>query len=186
MKSMIRHAAFFATGVAALIAGCVGNSTTSNGNSNDNAVSDSNSSGHTSSDAKRRFPLSSLDTAAITINGKSLSVWLAQDDAHRTEGLMFVEPEEIGDSQGMLFVFPDERLLGFWMRNTVTPLDIAFARMDGTIVRVWQMPPLTLNTFPSGEPAMFALEMKAGAFEALGIHEGDRLDIPQDILKPTP
>lgn len=130
--------------------------------------------------------MNELETANITINGKTISVWLAQTDAQRSEGLMFVQPDEIGDEQGMLFVFPDERLLGFWMRNTITPLDIAFARMDGTIVRIWQMPPLTLNTYPSGEPAMFALEMKAGAFERLGIREGDQLEIPQNILKPTP
>ncbi|MBL8877697.1 MAG: DUF192 domain-containing protein [Phycisphaerales bacterium] len=174
-----------ALSLGSLIFGCVGNTSQSATNSNDNSGG-STAARDASSDSRRKFPLDGLETAAISVNGKTITVWLAQDEAHRTEGLMFVQPEELGDTQGMLFVFPDERLLGFWMRNTVTPLDIAFARMDGTIVRIWQMPPLTLNTFPSGEPAMFALEMKAGSFEKLGIREGDRLDIPQDILKPTP
>lgn len=173
--------ALFICGVC--LEGCVGNSTQSNGNDNS---SGSSAARDTGGESRRKFPLDSLETATISVNGKAITVWLAQDEAHRTEGLMFVEPESLGDTQGMLFVFPDERLLGFWMRNTITPLDIAFARMDGTIVRIWQMPPLTLNTFPSGEPAMFALEMKAGSFEKLGIREGDRLDIAQEILKPTP
>jgi hypothetical protein len=95
---------------------------------------------------------------------------------------MFVPPEEIADDQGMLFVFSDESIRGFWMRNTITPLDIAFARMDGTIVKIWQMPPRTLQTFSSIEPAMFALEVKQGTFGRLGIKEGDRLDIPPEVL----
>jgi uncharacterized membrane protein (UPF0127 family) len=83
-------------------------------------------------------------------------------------------------------VFDEEAYRGFWMLNTITPLDIAFARSDGTIVKTWQMPPLTIETFPSLEPAMFALEMKAGAFARLGIKEGDTLVLPPDVFKPNP
>jgi uncharacterized membrane protein (UPF0127 family) len=54
--------------------------------------------------------------------------------------------------------------------------------MNGTIVKIWQMPPQTLQTFSSIEPAMFALEMKQGAFARLGIQEGDRIDIPPEVL----
>jgi uncharacterized membrane protein (UPF0127 family) len=54
--------------------------------------------------------------------------------------------------------------------------------MNGTIVKIWQMPPGTLRTFSSIEPAMFALEVKQGTFERLGIHEGDRIDIPRELL----
>ncbi len=143
------------------------------------------------SDTQRSYPLDSLPTAFITINGHMLRVWLARDNAparsgaERTiveEGLMFVPTQEIGDDQGMLFVFADETIRGFWMRNTIAPLDIAFARMNGTIVKIWQMPPLTLQTFSSIEPAMFALEVKQGTFARLGIKEGDRIDIPPDVL----
>jgi hypothetical protein len=120
-----------------------------------------------------------------------VQVWLAQEfDAQRPhvveEGLMHVPPEEIGDAQGMLFVFSEERLRGFWMLNTITPLDIAFARWDGTVVKTWQMPPRTLRTFSSIEPAMFALEMKQGAFAHLGLQEGDRLTIPDAVFKTQP
>lgn len=147
--------------------------------------------GGRASDAKRRYPLDSLPTATIAIGEHTFRVWLAQEfDENRpnvvTEGLMHVPPEEIADDQGMLFVFSDERLRSFWMHNTITPLDIAFARFDGTIVTTWQMPPLTLQTFPSLEPAMFALEVKRGTFQRLGIAVGDRLLIPPDVFKPQP
>lgn len=141
---------------------------------------------HRPSAELRRTPLSELQTANISVNGHALRVWLALTSAQQEEGLMHVPPEEIADDQGMLFVFPDEQIRGFWMKNTITELDIAFARADGTIVATWRMPPLTLQTFPSIEPAMFALEMKAGAFQRLGISEGDRLEIPSDVVKQSP
>jgi len=139
-----------------------------------------------SSAARRRFPLDTLATATVTVNDHVLRVWVVNTPEQREEGLMFVPASEIADDQGMLFVFPDERYLGFWMKNTITPLDIAFARMDGTIVTIHTMPPLTLETFPATEPAMFALEMKAGSFARLGIREGDRLLIPDDVFKLAP
>jgi uncharacterized membrane protein (UPF0127 family) len=139
-----------------------------------------------SSATRRQFPLDTLQTSTLTVKGNTFRVWLALDADQREEGLMFVPEREIADDQGMLFVFPDERYLGFWMKNTITPLDIAYARMDGTIVTTHTMPILTLQTYPSYEPAMFALEVKAGTFERLSIGPGDRLDIPDEVFKAQP
>ncbi len=130
------------------------------------------------SSSRRQFPLDSLSTATVKARDATLRVWLATTEAQHSEGLMFVTEEEIADDQGMLFVFPDEAFRGFWMKNTITALDIAFARADGTIVATHTMPPLTLNTYPSYEPAMYALEMKAGSFARLGVVTGDKLEIP--------
>src|SRR5262245_39667063 len=149
---------------------------------------------------QRDFPLDKLKTATISIESPAppgqdgtqaarkapFRVWLALSSDQHQEGLMYVPADEIADDQGMLFVFSDERMRGFWMKNTITGLDIAFARMDGTIVAIHTMPPLTLETFPSYEPAMFALEVKAGTFAKLGIQEGDRLVIPEEVFKTAP
>jgi uncharacterized membrane protein (UPF0127 family) len=160
--------------VAVLIAGfgCIG--------------STSGEGGGSSSAARRQFPLDTLPTSTVTINEHTLRVWLVTTPEQREEGLMFVPENEIADDQGMLFVFPDEHYQSFWMKNTITPLDVAFARMDGTIVTIHTMPPLTLRTFPSFEPAMFALEVKAGTFERLGVKEGDRINIPDEVFKTLP
>ncbi|MBN2446412.1 MAG: DUF192 domain-containing protein [Phycisphaerae bacterium] len=136
-----------------------------------------------SNSAQREFPLDTLETATIQVGDNQLTVWLAKTDAQRSEGLMHLSADEIPDDQGMLFIFDQEQYLSFWMRNTYISLDIAFARSDGEIVTIHQMPPLTLQSYPSVEPARFALEMKAGAFERLGISEGMRLVIPDDVLK---
>jgi len=128
-----------------------------------------------SSSARREKALSDLAVSAVVVKNDGFRVWLARTSDEQREGLMFVSESEIADDQGMLFVFSDERVRGFWMKNTVTPLDIAYARMDGTIVAIHTMPPLTLQTFSSIEPAMFALEVKAGTFAKLGIVEGDHM-----------
>lgn len=135
------------------------------------------------SDAKRKYPLDTLPRAEVTIAGHTFQVWVAHaaDPARPNvlqEGLMYVPSEEIGDDEGMLFVFTDERVRGFWMLNTIAPLDIAYARMNGQIVTIAHMPPQTLQTFSSIEPAMFALEVKQGTFARLGIQEGQTLQVP--------
>ena len=168
--------------------GCFGSSGGSAGNSDSSGSADA---AQRTSDARRQFPLDSLPTAQVSIKAHTFRVWLAQEfDDSRVgvvqEGLMHVPSAEIADDQGMLFVFSDERLRGFWMLNTIAPLDIAYARMNGTIVKIWQMPPMTLKTFPSIEPAMFALEVKQGTFDRLGITAGDQITIPDDVFKTQP
>lgn len=162
--------------VLAAIGGCMSSSSAPGPQPSDGRISDK----------RREFPLDSLPTSTVTVNGHTIRVWLALDPARQAEGLMFVPSSEIEDDQGMLFVFPEERMLGFWMLNTIAPLDIAYARFDGTIVKIWQMPPQTLQSFPSVEPAMFALEVKQGTLARLGVKEGDRLTIPPDVFKTTP
>ena len=170
--------------LAAVSAGCAGCSGGAGGQGDSAAAT-------RPSDAQRTYPLSSLPTATVKIDGHAFRVWLAAEgDPQRPgalqEGLMFVTPAEIADDQGMLFVFNGEQVRSFWMLNTVTPLDIAFARANGTIVKTWQMPPRTLDTFSSVQPARFALEVKQGTFARLGIQEGDRIEIPADLSAGMP
>ena len=40
---------------------------------------------------------------------------------------------DMDDDHGMLFVFEDQREVGFWMKNTPMPLDLVFIGQDGTI-----------------------------------------------------
>lgn len=127
--------------------------------------------------------LEHMETARLIVKGYPFEVWLARKPGEVLTGLMNVTEEELaptadGADRGMLFVFGDERVLGFWMRNTIIPLDIAYLRSDGTIVRTHTMAPLETRTYSSVEPARFALEVNAGRFKELGVIEGDRVEIP--------
>lgn len=113
-------------------------------------------------------PLASLDVA-----GHEVRVEIADDDEERKRGLM--HRDSLPEDQGMLFVYPEEQTLSFYMRNTPIPLDIAFIDERGYIVDVQQMEPHTEELHRSSQPALYALEMNRGWFEAHGVEEGDRV-----------
>lgn len=127
--------------------------------------------------------LSALSKVNITIAGRTtFSAYVARESRQITLGLMNVTREELPDDHGMIFVFDHDRLRSFWMRNTIIPLDIAYIRSDGTIVKTYTMEPLNESGYPSIEPARFALEVNAGQFARWGIQEGDRVEIPADLF----
>ena len=130
-----------------------------------------------------RNDLSGMPIAQVTIGEQRFEVWEARTPRELTLGLMHVESSELaptpdGAIRGMLFVFDDERPRSFWMKDTPTALDIAFMRADGTIVKIHTMAPFDTSTYPSVEPAQYALEVLAGTFDDLGIVEGDRATLP--------
>ncbi|MCG8468039.1 MAG: DUF192 domain-containing protein [Gemmatimonadetes bacterium] len=114
------------------------------------------------------------EQVTIRVSGIEGQVEIADDEAERSRGLMF--REKLGENDGMLFIYPRERTLGFWMKNTLIPLDIAYADREGRIVDIQQMEPQTLETHDSAAPAQYALEMNQGWFEANGVGIGDRIE----------
>lgn len=102
---------------------------------------------------------------------------LAVDYNSRARGLM--QRESLGENQGMLFYYPDTEYRGFWMYQTLIPLDIAFLADDGEIIDIQTMEPcLSSNPrhcpgYQSVAPARAALEVNAGAFEQFSIKVGD-------------
>ncbi len=110
----------------------------------------------------------------VTIGGVQITVEIADTQQLRQLGLM--NRDSLPENHGMLFVYPDEQIRSFWMRNTRIPLDIAFIDRNLTIVNIEQMEPQTdENTF-SVSPVQYALEMDLGWFEANGVGVGDRLE----------
>jgi len=132
--------------------------------------------------------LDTLSLAHLRAGDQTFLVWLADDYATRLRGLMYVTQEELaplpdGRQRGMLFVFSGDTEIGFWMRNTVTPLDVAYLRTDGIIDSIRTMPALDENTYPPDGPYRYALEVTAGSFQELGMTAGDGIelpDLPQD------
>lgn len=108
----------------------------------------------------------------------AFTVEVVDTDATRARGLMF--RQELAPNAGMLFDFLAERPVAFWMQNTYIPLDMIFARADGTIARVHaNAVPFDQTSIPSGEPVQFVLEIPGGRAAELGIEAGDRLDHPR-------
>ena len=101
-------------------------------------------------------------------------VYLALDDVQRSRGLMFVR--EMSATTGMLFVYDGSNMLSMWMKNTYIPLDMLFARPNGTVTNVIRnTEPQSLESLRSTEPAAFVLELNAGTTERLAIDETSRI-----------
>jgi uncharacterized membrane protein (UPF0127 family) len=110
-------------------------------------------------------------TAWIIFGADTVTAEVARSESERAQGLM--HRESLGEDAGMIFVFPDNALRSFWMQNTYLPLDIAFMDPSFRILDIQQMEPMTTNPHDSRAPAMFALEVNQGWFEAHGVSVGD-------------
>jgi hypothetical protein len=103
---------------------------------------------------------------------QKFQVEIADTDASREKGLMFRKTME--PDHGMLFVFPIDEGVAFWMKNTILPLDMIFIRDDGTISSVApDTTPFSTEEIASVEMVRAVLELNAGRAAALGIVPGD-------------
>lgn len=125
----------------------------------------------------QRLPARELSIIRGDGSSVKLSAEIADDDAERSLGLM--HRKKIADGEGMLFVFESDRLLSFWMKNTLVPLSIAYIASDGRILELHDMTPLSLAPVESERSARYALEVTQGWFERSGVVVGDRLVLPE-------
>jgi len=110
--------------------------------------------------------------------GDSSKVYLtiASTPGERRKGLMFVR--SLATDRGMLFVFPEEREQGFWMKNTFISLDMIFVTKDWKIAGIiHETLPLTTERQSVKKPSMYVIELKGGTAETLGIKEGDSVQV---------
>lgn len=123
-----------------------------------------------------------VETVTVEISGTTsrtatYEAEVASTPRERQRGLM--ERESLPVNRGMLFLFPQDVAHGFWMKNTLIPLDIAFID-DGRIVEIRSMTPCRTEDCPLTTPSRFydsALEVNEGSFGRAGIVAGDRVRI---------
>lgn len=105
---------------------------------------------------------------------KNLDIEIADDDYKTQTGLMY--RDNMGQLQGMLFVFPDEDLRSFYMKNTNIPLDIIYIGADKKIVSFQKnAQPNNESSLPSNVPAKYVLEINAGLADEWGLEVGDKI-----------
>lgn len=109
-----------------------------------------------------------------------LEVEIAETAQQKERGLM--GRKELDEEAGMVFVFFEESSGGFWMKNTLIPLSIAFFDERGRIVDILDMEPCTTEDCPIYTPKgpyFGALEVNQGAFADWGISIGDDVEVVQ-------
>ena len=113
-------------------------------------------------------------------HGDPLQVHVEIADTEEKQQLGLMYRRELPELQGMLFLFPREAPLSFWMKNTPLPLDIIFINAAHTIVSIAQhTTPFSEKPLPSGSPAQFVLEVNGGFCQRHGVAVGDRVEFAQ-------
>lgn len=112
-------------------------------------------------------------------DGETIIADLAKTEEERTQGLMF--RDTLNDDQGMLFVFEQEGLYSFWMKNMNFAIDILWLDMQKRIVHLeHNVPPCKKEPCPSYAPlrvpAKYVLELKAGSIEKWKLKMYDRIE----------
>jgi len=106
---------------------------------------------------------------------KTIDVEIADTDEKLHLGLMFREKME--ENQGMLFIFDKEDMQGFYMKNTLIPLDIIFVNSKKKIVKIHKNArPLDETDLPSMKPCIYVVEVNGGFTDKYKIKEGDYID----------
>jgi uncharacterized protein len=124
-------------------------------------------------------PQTGLRTVTMRLGDRDFQLEVADTPDRQRDGLMF--RKTMPANHGMIFVFPVERPLTFWMRNTFIPLDVVFVNVQRQVVAIKPGRPLDERTSISSDaPASYAIELNRGAAAAAGLKVGDRIDIPAD------
>ena len=111
----------------------------------------------------------------------------AVDDAQRSRGLMW--RPRMSDQWGMIFVYPFDRPLSFWMKNTLIPLDMIFIDGRGVVTGVVEnAEPRTETPRAAGGSARYVVELNAGLAAQYGIAAGQHVTLvglaPDELPAP--
>lgn len=109
-------------------------------------------------------PQPKLATLKLWLGAQEMIAEQALSRSEIEKGLMF--REEMGEFEGMLFVFPEPYRVSFWMRNTLLPLSCAYIDSAGVILEIHDMKPLDETPIEAGsDKVQYVLETKQGWFE---------------------
>lgn len=120
-----------------------------------------------------------LPMTSMQIGGETFHIEIAATDSSMERGLM--KRDSMPEDHGMIFIFPDEAVRAFWMKNTRFPLDILFLDRHGVIVSIHQMEPYDERETSSDAPAKYAIELNRGAAAAAGVKVGDIVKFPAEV-----
>ena len=118
----------------------------------------------------------SNDKIEVSIYNKNITfnVEVAKTIEERRTGLMY--RKKLLNNEGMLFIFPREKIIQLWMKNTYIPLDVIFISENKVIVDIKKnMEKLSETIVKSKVKSKYALEFSAGLINKLNIEIGDKV-----------
>ena len=110
-------------------------------------------------------------------NGAIVYLKVADEPRELEKGLMGVR--SLAKDEGMIFVYSEEKIRHFWMKDVKIDLDIIFLNFEKEIVNIKTMKPCrseTCITYSSNSPSQYAIEVNEGYVRKNGISIGQRVD----------
>lgn len=106
----------------------------------------------------------------------TLNIEIARTPEERETGLS--NRQSLPETHGMLFIFQDEQIHTFWMKDTYIPLDIIFINSNKRIVHISENTLLnqTQEIYSSLEPSQYVLEVNAGWCNENNVKLGDSVE----------
>jgi|SRR5690554_4134162 len=102
----------------------------------------------------------------------SFDIEIADDEYKTQTGLMYRSSME--DNHAMLFIFPNEQMRSFYMKNTEFSLDILYFDANKKLINLHQeTQPFNEASLPSTAPAKYVLEINGGLSEQWNLEAGD-------------
>jgi uncharacterized membrane protein (UPF0127 family) len=115
-------------------------------------------------------PAPPQETAWVIFGADTVVAEVAATPASREQGLMF--RDAVPPGTGMLFVFDEQAIRGFWMDNTYVDLDIAFLDASFHVVDIRELKAMNTDVVDSRAAFTYALEVPAGWLADHGIEVG--------------
>lgn len=131
----------------------------------------------------------------VVIRGRTFRLEIAADDVSRARGLM--DRTEIPEAGGMVFAWPSAGFRSMWMANCLVAMDLLYVDDRGRVVdrHAMRVEPsrgadepawlyeARLPRYRSRRPVPFAIELRAGTIESLGIEPGDVVEMDRARLR---
>ncbi len=117
-----------------------------------------------------------LQEIDIFTNGDVINfiVEIADTERKRGNGLMF--RDSLPRKTGMLFIFPEKKKIGIWMKNTIIPLDIIFISEEKVIQKIiYSAVPMDDTIYSSEDLSKYVLEINAGLSKEFQIKKGNKV-----------
>ncbi len=125
-----------------------------------------------------------LRSMKIYLGPKELDAELALTDEQRMAGMMY--RTNMGEGEGMLFVFPVPHRTGFWMKNVTVPLSAAYIDPEGMILEIHDLQPGNTNPVEAASSRIqYVLETAQGWFLRNGVSTGAVIRTDRGSLAET-
>lgn len=109
----------------------------------------------------------------IKVNNKEYEVEIAKTEEEKEKGLSNIE--YLPDDEGMLFIYEEPQEVGFWMKDTLIPLDIIFIDDEEEVISVHQGVPNDETPIVE-DNVLYVLEVPVNS----GIKPGDEVEFEEE------